>query len=91
MRLDYKHSCMKEKARRKPIYEKVEGIIQRPLTIEEHDELRTLLFAYRWGSSLICLWLKQQFCIHKWDVQGIILRGRMKFTGRCDLCDLHKW
>lgn len=82
---------MKEKARRAPIYKKIEEILGRPLTLIEHDEVRELLFKYRWGGSLFLLWLKQQFCIHKWDVQGVMIKERMQFTGRCNKCDSYKW
>ena len=74
---------------RQQIYAYVEELLERPLTFEEHDDLRDMLTEYVFSMQNIGAYMRRVFCLHDWisdkkiETSGSSPRVHVK----CSKCD----
>ena len=73
---------------RQQIYEFVEQLLERPLTFEEHDELRDMIGEYVFSISNVRAILGRTLCAHDWKVDKQVEIGeKFKLFVKCSKCD----
>ena len=81
---------MKKRAKhyRQQIYDYIEEMLGRPLTFEEHDDLRDMIGEYVFSSSNIRGILQRFFCAHEWKVDKKVEMGqKFRMFVKCAKCD----
>lgn len=73
---------------RQQIYEYIEQMLGRPLTLEEHDDLRDMMGEYVFSSSNIQAILRRMTCSHDWKVDKRVELGeKFQLFVKCTKCD----
>ncbi|MES2225260.1 MAG: hypothetical protein V4480_00435 [Patescibacteria group bacterium] len=73
---------------RQEIYNFIEDRLGRLLTIDEHDELRDLIFDYVFSTRNLRAVLSRTFCRHEWEVDKKVEGGeRFLLYVKCAKCD----
>lgn len=75
---------------RQQIYAYIEGLLERPLTLEEHDDLRDMMTEYVFSVQNLSAMVQRFFCIHDWtsDRVGMVEGGtRSRVHVKCRKCD----
>lgn len=73
---------------RKEIYEYVEELLGRNLTLDEHDNLRDMMIEYVFSMRSMRMSLKRAFCFHAWVADKQVEGGkRPKVHVKCTRCD----
>lgn len=75
---DYRHQ----------IYSYVEELIERPLTFDEHDDLRDMLNEYAFSKRNVVFYVRRAFCFHDWSSDNKVEAGqRTRVYVKCLKCD----
>ena len=73
---------------RQEIYGYIESLIDRPLTFDEHDELRDMINEYVFGVTNLRSILRRALCIHDWKVDKKVEVGeKFQLYVKCTKCD----
>lgn len=73
---------------RQQIYEYIEEMLGRPLTFEEHDDLRDMIGEYVFSSANLRAILARTFCNHDWKVDKRVELGeKFQLFVKCTKCD----
>lgn len=73
---------------RQQIYDYIEERLGRPLTFDEHDELRDMIGEYVFSVSNIRAILHRSFCAHDWKVDKRVEMGeKFRLFVKCMKCD----
>lgn len=73
---------------RQQIYEYVEELLDRPLTFDEHDNLRDMMGEYVFSSANMRAILTRMFCAHDWKVDKRVELGeKFQLFVKCTKCD----
>lgn len=74
---------------RQRIYDYIEELLGRPLTFEEHDDLRDMIGEYAFSAANMRAMFGRAFCSHDWKVDKRIELGGEKFQlfVKCTKCD----
>lgn len=75
---------------RQQIYGYIEEMLGRPLTFEEHDDLRDMMTEYIFSTQNMGTVIRRTFCFHEWtsDRIGQVEGGRNpKMYVKCRKCD----
>jgi hypothetical protein len=84
-----RHPFMKKpKQYREEIYDYIESLLGRPLTFEEHDDLRDMMTEYVFSSQNMSSMFRKMFCSHDWISDKKIEGGqRTRVHVKCSKCD----
>jgi hypothetical protein len=75
---------------RQHIYDYVEELLGRSLTLEEHDALRDMIGEYVFSSANLSAILSRAFCIHEWKADKKVEAGEnVRLYVKCVKCDKH--
>lgn len=73
---------------RQKIYEYIEELLDRPLTFEEHDELRDMIGEYVFSVANMRAILSRMLCAHDWKVDKRVELGeKFQLFVKCTKCD----
>ena len=73
---------------RQEIYTYIEGLLGRPLTFEEHDELREMMVGYLFSSQNLKAGFGRLFCLHEWTSDKKVESGEnSRIYVKCIKCD----
>lgn len=74
---------------RQQIYDYVEELLGRPLTFDEHDDLRDMMGEYVFSVSNLRGVVQRLFCSHDWKVDKKVEVGgkRFRLYVKCMKCD----
>lgn len=73
---------------RQQIYEYVEELLGRPLTFDEHDNLRDMMGEYVFSAANMRAILGRMFCAHDWKVDKRVELGeKFQLFVKCTKCD----
>lgn len=73
---------------RQQIYDYVEELLERPLTFDEHDQLRDMIGEYVFSRANLRALLSRTFCHHDWKPDKKIQVGtRPRLYVKCVKCD----
>jgi hypothetical protein len=73
---------------RQQIYSYVEELLERPLTFEEHDDLRDMLTEYVFSMQSISAYMRRVFCAHEWINDKKVESGPdTRLHVKCAKCD----
>ena len=73
---------------RQQIYDYIETLLGRPLTFDEHDELRDMIGEYVFSRNNLQAVLSRTFCNHDWVVDKKLEMGeKFKLYVKCVKCD----
>ena len=90
----YSNYCMlrlfmkQPKDYRQQIYSYIEELMERPLTFEEHDDLRDMLTEYVFSMQNIRSYTRRVFCWHRWISDKKMESGsHTRMHVKCAKCD----
>lgn len=73
---------------RQQIYDYIEEMLGRPLTFDEHDELRDMIGEYVFSMTNLRGVLQRMVCAHDWKVDKKVEIGeRFRLYVKCTKCD----
>ena len=73
---------------RQQIYGYVEELLERPLTFEEHDDLRDMLTEYVFSMHNMGAYMRRVFCFHEWISDKKVESGHdTRAHVKCAKCD----
>lgn len=73
---------------RQQIYSYVEGLLGRPLTFEEHDDLRDMMSEYVFSMQNMRAIMRRIFCSHDWTSDKKVESGaQTRVYVKCLKCD----
>ena len=74
---------------RQQIYDYIEELLERPLTFDEHDQLRDMMGEYVFSVSNLRGVAKRLFCHHDWKVDKKVEANgtRFRLYVKCLKCD----
>jgi len=76
---------------REEIYSYVEDLLERPLTFEEHDELRDMILDYVFDMRSIRMYVRRTLCMHAWASDKKVEGGKRPVIHlKCRKCDKRK-
>ncbi len=73
---------------RKEIYDYIEELLGRNLTLDEHENLRDMMLEYVFSMRSMRMGFKRFFCIHQWGADRRVEGGkRPRVYVKCARCD----
>ena len=73
---------------RQQIYGYVEELLERPLTFEEHDDLRDMLTEYAFSMQGMSAYVRRLVCVHEWISDKKVESGSdTRIHVKCAKCD----
>jgi hypothetical protein len=73
---------------RQQIYSYVEELLERPLTFEEHDDLRDMLTEYAFSMQSLGAYVRRMVCVHDWISDKKVESGsETRLYVKCAKCD----
>lgn len=74
---------------RQKVYDYVEELLGRPLTFEEHDDLRDMMNEYVFSATNLRATVRRVFCRHEWTSDKMIEGGGRQTRAyvKCVRCD----
>ena len=73
---------------RQQIYGYIEELLGRPLTVEEHDDLRDMMSEYVFSMQNVSAVARRLFCVHDWTSDKKVESGaQTRVFVKCLKCD----